>query len=160
MHLFLQQDNLRFLLCQKHRLIHPFSNYLVRVIDFTIDEDRMEMLRVELLLRIQKNPEADYYAEMLIWFYLQKKEFSGAVIQAKALDKRKEANGKRVFEVAQICQVNKAYDDAIKAYDYIIALGPNSPYYNLAVESSLRIEFTQLTERSDYTTESLNAPPK
>jgi len=133
------------------------QTYLVRVIDFSADEDRMEMLRTELMLRIQKNPEADHYAEMLIWFYLQKKEFNGAVIQAKALDKRKEANGKRVFEVAQICQVNKAYDAAVKAYDYIIALGQNSPYYNLAVESTLRIEFTLLTERSDYTTESLTA---
>jgi tetratricopeptide (TPR) repeat protein len=133
------------------------QTYLVRVIDFTEDVALMEILKTELLLRIQKNPELDYYNEMLIWFYLQKKEFTGAVIQAKALDKRKEANGKRVFEVAQICQVNKAYDAAIKAYQYVIEIGKASPYYNLAVESSLKIEFTQLTEQSDYNRAQLDA---
>jgi len=133
------------------------QTYLVRVIDFEGDAERMEILKTELLLRIQKDPEAEHYAEMLIWFYLQKKEFTGAVIQSKALDKRKEANGKRVFEVAQICQVNKAYDAAIKAYNYIIEIGQMSPYYNLAVEASLKIEFMQLTERSDFTLESLTA---
>ena len=127
------------------------QTYLVRVIDFESDLEQMEMLKTELLLRIQKNPDLDYYGEMLIWYYLQKKEFNGAVIQAKALDKRKGTSGKRVFEVAQVCQMNKAYDAAVKAYQYIIDLGINTPYYNLAIESSLRIEFMQLTERSNYT---------
>lgn len=126
------------------------QTYLVRVIDFETDFEEMEMLKTELLLRIQKNPDLDYYGEMLIWFYLQKKEFNGAVIQAKAIDKRNGTKGKRVFEVAQVCQLNKAYDAAVKAYQYIVDLGINSPYYNLAIESSLRIEFMQLTERSNY----------
>lgn len=126
------------------------QTYLSRAIDFSDEPEKTEMLRVELLTRSQKNPELDYYVEMLIWYYLQKKEFSGAVIQAKAYDKRKGLNGKKIFEVAQICQVNKSYDAANKAYQYIIELGENSPYYNYAVEYSLKIEFTILTEQSNF----------
>lgn len=132
------------------------QSYLTRTIDFEEEHDKTEMLRVQLLSRVQKNPDLDYYSEMLIWFYLQKKEFSGAVIQAKAFDKRANLKGKKVFEVAQICQVNKAYDAANKAYAYIIELGIVSPYYHAAVEAGLKIEFTLLLEQSDYSKEELN----
>jgi tetratricopeptide (TPR) repeat protein len=131
------------------------QTYLTRAIDFAEEPEKTEMLRVELLARSQKNPDLDYYAEMLIWYYLQKKEFSGAVIQAKAFDKRKGLNGKKVFEIAKICQVNKSYDAAKKAFQYIIELGENSPYYTYAVEATLNIEFTILTERSDFSSADL-----
>jgi tetratricopeptide (TPR) repeat protein len=131
------------------------QTYLTRTIDFADEPEKTEMLRVELLSRSQKNPDLDYYAEMLIWYYLQKKEFSGAVIQAKAFDKRKGLNGKKVFEIAKICQVNKSYDAAKKAFQYIIELGENSPYYTYAVEATLNIEFTMLTERSDFSSADL-----
>lgn len=131
------------------------QTYLTRAIDFAEEPEKTEMLRVELLARSQKNPELDYYAEMLIWYYLQKKEFSGAVIQAKAFDKRKGLNGKKVFEIAKICQVNKSYDAAKKAFQYIVELGESSPYYTYAVEATLNIEFTILTERSDFSSADL-----
>lgn len=133
------------------------QTYLARTIDFAEEPAKTEMLRVQLLERIQQNPELDYYNEMLIWFYLQKKEFSGAVIQAKALDKRNDLNGKKVYEVAQICQLNKSYEAANKAYQYIMELGKTSPYYNLAVEAGLKIEFTLLTEQSSYSEAELRA---
>ncbi|MBI3135793.1 MAG: tetratricopeptide repeat protein [Bacteroidetes bacterium] len=133
------------------------QTYLARVIDFAEEPAKTEMLRVNLLERIQKHPDSDYYSEMLIWFYLQKKEFSGAVIQAKALDKRNDLKGKKVYEVAQICQLNKAYDAANKAYQYIMELGKTSPYYNMAVEAGLKIEFTLLTEQSAYSETDLAA---
>lgn len=133
------------------------QTYLTRAIDFAEEPAKVEMLRVELLERVQQYPDADHYSEMMIWFYLQKKEFSGAVIQAKAFDKRKGLNGKKVYEVAQICQYNKAYEAAAKAYQYIIELGKTNPYYSLAVEGSLKIEFNLLTDKANYTLAELEA---
>ncbi|MBK9191499.1 MAG: hypothetical protein IPM77_08255 [Crocinitomicaceae bacterium] len=132
------------------------QTYLSRVIDFAEEPAKTDALRVQLLERIQKYPEADHYNEMLIWFYLQKKEFSGAVIQAKAFDKRKSLNGKKVFEVAQVCQLNKSYEAASKAYQYIIELGKTSPYYSMAVESGLKIEFTILTDRATWSKDEMS----
>lgn len=132
------------------------QTYLSRVIDFAEEPAKTDALRVQLLERIQKYPEADHYNEMLIWFYLQKKEFSGAVIQAKAFDKRKALNGKKVFEVAQVCQLNKSYEAASKAYQYIIELGKTSPYYSMAVEAGLKIEFTILTDRASWSKDEMS----
>lgn len=133
------------------------QSYLSRTIDFSEDQVKTEMLRKELLGRVQSNPDSDYYAEMLIWFYLQKKEFNGAIIQAKAFDKRKDMHGRKVYEVARACQVNKAYDAANKGYLYIIELGKEWGFYSLSVEASLQIEFALVTEQSDFTKDDLLA---
>ncbi len=129
--------------------------YLTRAIDFTDDTNEIEFLNEELLTRIQKQPNASHYSEMLIWFYLQKKEFKGAVIQSIALDKRLSEKGKRVYEIANICKINKAYSDASKAYKYVIEYGKNSPYYSLAVQNNLEVSFLQLTESGEYKQEDL-----
>jgi predicted Zn-dependent protease len=132
------------------------QTYLSRIIDFEEDLDMVNMLKEELLIRIQKNPDKDYYSEMLIWFYLHKKEFNGAVIQAKALDKRKGMKGKRVYEIGQICEANNQYKAAGKAYQYVIDQGNKSPYYSKAVEQNLNLGFNQLTEQGTYSKEDLN----
>ncbi|UKN03435.1 tetratricopeptide repeat protein [Paracrocinitomix mangrovi] len=131
--------------------IRTVQTYLSRVIDFEEDEDLVEMLKVELLTRVQKNPDKEYYSEMLIWFYLHKKEFPGAIIQAKALDKRLNMQGKRVFEVAEVCEVNNSYTSASKGYQYVIDLGETSPYYVMATERKLNLGFIQITQEKSYT---------
>lgn len=136
--------------------INTVQTYLSRIIDFEEDSELVQMLKVELLSRVQKDPDKDYYNEMLIWFYLQKKEFPGAVIQAKALDKRLQLRGKKVFEIASICEANEAYSSASKAYEYVIELGKSSPYYVMAVERNLKLGFDQITNRKSYSQQDLN----
>lgn len=131
--------------------IKTVQSYLSRAIDFDTDFERVEMLREEILLKVQKNPDQTVYNEMFIWYYLQKKEFAGAVIQVKALDKKKNEFGRRVMEIADVCQANQAYVEAIKAYDYVIGLGESNPYYYMATERKLAVEFEQLTRQASYT---------
>ena len=126
------------------------QTYLSRNIDFEEDPDQVEMLKNALLLRIQKNPNKTYYNQMLIWLYLQKKEFAGAVIQAKALDKRTKNDGSKVFEIGNVCKANKSYINARKAYKYVINLGPNKPYYLRAVQENLDVSFLELTQQSGF----------
>lgn len=132
------------------------QTYLSRAVDFEEDKDRVEMLKNEILLRVQKYPNKDYYTEMFIWFYLHKKEFTGAVIQAKALDKRKKEKGKRVYEVGMVCMTNESYSAAKSAFQYIIDMGETSQYYHASVESKLWIQFTEVTEKRAYSKEQLN----
>lgn len=124
--------------------------YLSRVIDFETDFDLVNMLKEELLIRIQENPDKDYYNEMLIWFYLHKKEFKGAVIQAKALDKRNKLNGQRVYQIGLVCKSNDAYSEAKSAFQYVIDIGPSSPYYVASKEKILEIKFTEITMSGSY----------
>ena len=115
----------------------------------------LKLLKDEILARVQKDPDADHYSEMLIWFYLHKKEYTGAVIQAKAYDKRKNGRGKRVFEVGQVCLTNQAYDQAKSAFEYVESLGDYSPYFHLATQYDLQIEFYEVTQKTSYTQDEL-----
>lgn len=126
------------------------QTYLSRAVDFETDTELVELLRQEILLKVQKNPDEVVYNEMFIWFYLQKKEFAGAVIQSKALDKKKDEKGKRLIEIGNVCQANGAHKEAIKAYDYVINLGNQSPYYSMAVRSKLMAVFDELTHQKSY----------
>lgn len=132
--------------------LNTVQTYLSRVIDFEEDMAMVESLRTELLTRTQKNPNNEYYSEMLIWFYLHKKEYPGAVIQGKALDKRKGMNGKRVYAIATVCEANDAYNSAKKAYEYVIGLGESSPFYTRAVERNLKLQFDHITHQKSFST--------
>lgn len=131
------------------------QTYLSRVIDFEEDVELVGLLKTELLSRIQKEPSEDHWSEMLIWYYLHKKEFNGAVIQTKALDKRKSLNGRKLFEIAEVCETNEAYESAKKAYQYILALGTTSPFYTKALENNLKLGFKQVTEQNSYSRQNL-----
>jgi tetratricopeptide (TPR) repeat protein len=126
------------------------QNYLARNIDFEEDTEKVEILKEELLTRIQKHPNKTEYNELLIWLYLQKKEFKGAVIQAKALDKRIDNTGRKVFEIGNVCKTNQDYENARDAYKYVINLGPSKPYYSAAIQNNLEVGFLELTEKSNY----------
>ena len=126
------------------------QTYLSRAIDFEEDKVKVAILKEELLLKIQKDPSNQYYGEMLVWMYLQQKEFSGAIIQAKALDKRTNQKGRKVYEIGNICLKNKSYSNARKAYKYIIDLGQASPYYSKSVQSNLEVSFLEITETGSF----------
>jgi tetratricopeptide (TPR) repeat protein len=96
------------------------------------DPKKNEILKNELLRRIQKNGDRTIFSELLLWMFIQQKEFDAALVQAKALDKRKKEEGTRVMALANICVSNEAYDVAIKCYQYIIKLGPESYFFENA----------------------------
>jgi thioredoxin-like negative regulator of GroEL len=86
-------------------------------------------LQNALFKRIQKDPENESYTKLLIWQYLQQQEYDMALRQLIAQDKRTKADGTAVFESAQVFTFNKAYDTAVRAYDYLLTKGKDNPYY-------------------------------
>jgi len=106
----------------------------------TLSEDpegtKNDLFRVTLLRRIQRYPDRTIYPEILLWFSIQQKDFETALVQARALDRRYNENGRRVYSLAQMSASNDNYDVAIEAYNYIInSKGvDNTLYLNSRVE--------------------------
>ncbi|GAB3919976.1 tetratricopeptide repeat protein [Mucilaginibacter myungsuensis] len=82
-----------------------------------------ELLRTELLKRIQADPQTTVYVELLIWQFMQQKEYDQALNQALALSRRKNDDGSSIFELCQTLVSNQAYDEAIRGYEYLVAKG-------------------------------------
>ena len=122
------------------------------VSDGTVTEQGL--LKSLLIRRIQKNADKKVFYEMLIWVYIQEKNFASAFIQAKALDKREKEMGKRIMALASLSVENKAYETAIKCYEYIIEKGDES-YYYIGAKMDLVNVYNKKIIDSDYTKEDL-----
>ncbi len=119
------------------------------------DSKQNEVLKTELLKRIAKNSDKTILSELLIWMQIQQKDWEGAFIQAKALDKRKKEEGNRVMALAQLFAQNEAYDIAIKAYNFVIAKGPDVYYYSNARMELLNVSYLKVVSKGNYTSADL-----
>ncbi len=102
---------------------------------------RNEALRTVLLTRTQRNPDHFLYAEMLLWLSLQQQDFSMALRQARALDRRLQQTGNLVMEVATLSANNKAYQVASQAFQHVLDLGPENRYHMDALIGYLNVRF-------------------
>lgn len=101
------------------------------------EEEDLNSLGAMLLDRVQESADNPLYSELLIWVQLQQKNFYGAFMQARALDRRNRTEGDRVMEVARIAVENRDYENALKMYDYVIDKYARSPNYAVARRSKI-----------------------
>lgn len=120
-----------------------------------------DMLRIELLKRIQQDPQQFIFPELLTWQYLQQKDYEQALNQALALSRRRNDDGGSVFDLCQTLMANQAYDEAIRGYEYLIGRGSSNPLYlqakielinakNLKVTSDKYTQADLLSLEKDY----------
>jgi len=88
-----------------------------------------EVFKGLLLEKIQKNPQALVFIQLLTWQYLQQKEYELALNQVIALSKRQKDNGEQVYQLCQTLIGDEEYDAAIRGYNFIISKGKEQEYY-------------------------------
>src|ERR1019366_3789152 len=115
------------------------------------DSQQNQILKTELLKRIAKHPDKTILSELLIWMQIQQKDFEGAFIQAKALDKRKKEEGSRMMSLAQLFAQNESYDLAEKAYQYVITKGAGNNLYISARMELLNVSYQKIVSKGNYT---------
>jgi len=124
---------------------------------FLEEEDYVE-LKTQLYERIQEKPTLDIYPELLTWVFIQEKDFKNAFRQVKALDKRKEENGSRVFKLAGDAEREGDLEAAILAYNYIIEeKGKSCSYYIDSKKNLLNSKKQILVQGFEYTNEDLTS---
>jgi tetratricopeptide (TPR) repeat protein len=92
------------------------------------NEQDLDVLQKLLITTVQKNPDDDNATLLLVWVLIQKKDFSMALLQAKAYDKRKRAGGEQIVQLAKIAQENKDHQTVIDAAQYVKQAYPNTEY--------------------------------
>ncbi|MEO5673971.1 MAG: tetratricopeptide repeat protein [Chitinophagales bacterium] len=120
------------------------------------NNDYARSLQAELYRRIQKQPDNPHFSDLLVWYFIQKKDFTSAFIQVKALDKRNKEDGNRVYQFAQSAMDEGNYDAALIAFRYIIKeKGKSSFLYLPARTSELSTEKTRITIQHQFTPDEL-----
>jgi tetratricopeptide (TPR) repeat protein len=115
------------------------------------------LLKQELQKRIQKHPDKIILSEFLIFIQKQQKDFDGAFVQSRALDKRLREDGFRMYELAKICVSNQQWEPALRCFNYLVEKGSDNIYYDLAIIDRLNVEYWALTEKPQPETQELIA---
>jgi len=115
------------------------------------DVKKNDILRTQLLKRVQQYPDRVVYSEMLAWMFMQQKDFESALTQFKAIDKRRKEDGNRVMNLAQVSAANKNYDVAVKAYKYVLEKGTDNYYYANARMEILDAMYNKVVTQNNYT---------
>jgi tetratricopeptide (TPR) repeat protein len=153
-------------------MIEEYINYLIlqpsmfesiqNAISSRIDLSKSDgkdylMLKEILLQKIQADNSNFIYSEMLIWLFVQNKNFNSAFTQVVALDKRLQGDGYRVLDLGNICLENKSYDIARNCFNYIISLGSDNQYFIEGQKLLLNSRFIELTTNRAYNQNEIDA---
>jgi len=132
------------LLIEEPESLPSIMNHLQARMSSNYDDNFKYILKRTLIKRIQKNKGGYIYNEVLIWYYVQEKDFNNAIIQAKALDRRLKEGGRRLIELGGFATSNGMYETAKEAYSYVIKRNKGSVYYRQAKLAYLNVLYIQV----------------
>jgi tetratricopeptide (TPR) repeat protein len=102
-------------------------------------------VRQALIMQVQRNPGNINLSELLVWLSLQLKDYESALVQAKALDRRLDENGSRVFALGQLASSNVNYDIATEAFKYVMNRSNDPAFVAVAEIELLRAEYDKIS---------------
>ncbi len=112
-------------------------------------------LQRQLYARLQNVDNPDF-VELLAWSFIQRKDYKNAMRQYKALDKRLNENGQRVFQLANDAANARQYETATSGYEYIVQeKGPRNPFFFSAKRELMKTRRRKITEGYAYTEQDL-----
>ena len=125
------------------------------------DKKFADALQSRLLKTLQDEPDNNVLYDLLIWYYIQEKNFDMAFLQVKALDKKNKEEGNRLFMFAESAEQEGYYDAAINAYNYIITeKGKTSALFQPARTRLINVMKTKIMVGGHYTDADLRALKK
>ncbi len=131
-------------------------NSLKTIFQRSLSVDDFDELQAQLYDKIGTDDTNVEYIELLTWVFIQKKDYQGAMRQAKALDRQLNENGGRIMRLSDIAFNDKDYSTAISGYEFVVQnKGITSTYYLDAKRKLLKSHQSMILEKVDYTQEDL-----
>ena len=100
------------------------------------EDENTDYLKEMLIKKIQDGAPGTIN-ELLIYVYIQEKNFRGAFTQLKAIDRRNGGNRAQIFNLGRIALNSAEYRLSQKIFDYVLKAGKDNPYYEDALVSRL-----------------------
>ncbi len=103
--------------------------YVQNMLQSRLAEDDYAALKNLLLETLRVRPDDMALSELMIWFFVQQRDFSNAFVQARALDRRNRENGLRIMELAASAIENEKFEAAAEMYRYVIDKKEDNVFY-------------------------------
>jgi len=131
---------------QKESNIEIVKSSLQSVLAVDNDGEISKQMKTYILKQIQAEPGQTSYTRLLIWLFIQDKNFTAATRQAISLDKRTGLEDGNIFALANVSASNKNYDEAVKAYDYLVGKGKKAEYYTMASQERMNMYYERFVD--------------
>ena len=122
------------------------QNNIVSALSLDVDGSLNELFREKLMNQIQREPNKMVYNRLLIWFFVQEKKFANALRQQIALDKRTGTEDEFILNLADIAARNKEYNEALKAYDYLLSKGEQALVYLKTIKARMEMYYQRFLD--------------
>jgi predicted Zn-dependent protease len=133
------------------------ENRIQNMLVMDVDNNLSRIFKTKILTKAQAEPDNSIYAELLMWYSLQVKDFNLAFRQAKSIERRFKNQEEVMLEVADIAYSNDHYDVASKAYAYLLKKKRNSPYYLESYDGYFKSKIELANENPDTDIETWEA---
>lgn len=144
----LMLDEYLMAIAQNPEMMEDVQGYLQLYLD---DDKDFDLLKQTLIKKLKDFPASELHSEMLVWLYVQRKEFDQALVQTKAMDKRNKEQGRRIIQLADLALANQRYDAATRAYTEVANMGNDKPFYLNAKLGILRARSQKVFYSGQYT---------
>jgi tetratricopeptide (TPR) repeat protein len=134
---------------QDENQLSQVQSTLASAMRIDIDNELRDQFRSQVLKRIQAEPGITGYNRLLIWFFLQEKQFAGALRQSIALDRRTGKEDAQILRLGQMALNNYLYDEAERAFNYLVEKGESSPLYIQAYVQNIHASFQRYTAQNE-----------
>ena len=121
-----------------YEMVKSRLSFMIR---YDVDGSVNDVMRMALLKKTQEKPDDVVFAELLVWFALQMKDYEIALNQEIAIDRRLNDREYDIIYLARIARDNEQYDIAIQAYDYLIKKSKEGAFYPEAVVGMTEVEY-------------------
>ena len=129
------------LIAQDEKQLQRVESALASAMRIDVDNNLRTGFRTQVLKRIQAEPNVIGYNRLLIWFFLQEKQFAGALRQSIALDKRTGEEDMQIYQLGQMALNNSVFNEAERAFNYLVEKGEDSPLFIPANEQKIHAAY-------------------
>jgi len=135
---------------QDEKMLKRVESSLSSALRLDLDDGLRNLFRNQVLKRIQAEPDVIGYNRLLIWFFLQEKNFSAALRQSIALDRRTGEEGAHILQLGKMALNNEKYSFASHAFEYLLEKGDKSPFYEQAYIQNIHSVYLEYTTKNKY----------
>ncbi len=134
-------QELLMLIRQSDANLSRVQSTLTSSLYFDVDNSLRNEFRTTVLRAIQAEPEVLAFNRLLIWFFIQERQFPAALRQSIALDRRTNSDEMQIMALAQMAVNSQHFGDAAAAYEYLLSKGKSHPIWQPAYINRLRAAY-------------------
>jgi predicted Zn-dependent protease len=112
--------------------------------------EKIDAFKLLVSKKSKENQDIIAYTDLLAWVLLQQKDYEGAFLQIKTIDNKLNEQGRRVLGFARTCLRENQYKASILAYNHVIDLGNDMPFFQTAKGEKLICLKRQLEKNPHY----------